>query len=152
MRTRPFPPPWGRRNSAHGGPRGAGPSCCARRLRCALVVAAGAGLAWGAPVHAQRLPGSLPEVSVEAGENPASITEGMDVVFRRLRSYESGAASRLEMAVSVAITEHGLEGDTPAEMLAAGEAGTRQVTFPAGADAVSFTVATVDDDLPEQAR
>ena len=76
----------------------------------------------------------------------------MDVVFRLRRSYESGAASRLEMAVSVAITEHGLEGDTPAEMLAAGEAGTRQVTFPAGADAVSFTVATVDDDLPEQAR
>ena len=143
MRTRPFPAPW-RRNSAHGGPRGAGPSCCARRLRralrCALVVAAGAALAWGTPVHAQSLAVSLPVVSVEKGDNPASISEGSPVVFRLRRSYESDAAPRLGMAVSVAISEHALAGDTPGDMLAAGEAGTRQVTFAAGADAVSFTV------------
>ena len=144
-RARPFPAPWVRRNSVRGEPLGAAPSCCARRLRralrCALAVAAGAGLAWGAPVHAQTR-GTVPEVSVVAGDNPPIIREGWGVAFRLRREYESDAAARLEMAVSLVITEDG-------DMLAAGEAGTRQVTFPAHADAVSFTVATVDDDLPE---
>ena len=77
------------------------------------------------------------EVSIAAGTSP--VTEGTDAVFTLSRT---GASTEEALTVTVEVTESGamIEGPAPAE-----------VTFAAGAETATITVATADDEAAEAA-
>ncbi len=75
------------------------------------------------------------EVTIEAGN---AVTEGKEATF----TLEIDRASTSPTTVNVTIAETG-------SVLAANEAGTRQVVIPAGATTASFTVATASDSTDE---